>query len=221
MAEQIDSPQVAPVDSSGVETNPPSTDFTTIQVGAPSLPAISRGIVKKTIQEFAAENRIHNCDICAGLNKDIASAKAEVMAFVGGLRTSIEEIFSGTASNPAVEDIKQTIAAAKAKIKLIKKEIEPIQEQIKAMQEYIQKMQEIIQEIQNAPAELAALLQACLAEATGSLQQTMNEVKSLATGTVTEAVAAVVDPIKSEIKEITDTVSATETVSVTQNTPSA
>jgi iron-sulfur cluster repair protein YtfE (RIC family) len=161
------------------------------------------------MQEAAALNREHNCDICAGMNKDLAIAKAEVMLFVGQLRTSIEGIFAGISSNPAVEDIKQQISAVKAKIKLVKKEIEPIQEQIKALQEYAQEMQKLIQEIQNAPAELQALLQACLAEATGSLTSTVNDIKTIATGGIAAEVAAVVDPIKAETDAITDSVTTT------------
>jgi chromosome segregation ATPase len=154
------------------------------------------------------------------LNKDLAIVKAEVMLFVGQLRTSIEALFAGTATNPAVEDIKQQISAVKAKIKLIRKEIEPIQEQIKALLEYAQEMQKLIQEIQNAPAELQALLQACLAEATASLTSTVKEIADIASGGITGAVAAVVDPIKAEIKEITDAAADVQNA-VTTITPPA
>ena len=172
---------------------------------------MARGVVKGTMQEAAALNREHNCDICAGMNKDLAIAKAEVMLFVGQLRTSIEALFAGTSTNPAVEDIKQQISVVKAKIKMVKKEIEPIQEQIKALQEYAKEMQQLIEDIKNAPAALQALLQACLAEATASLTSTVNEIKAIATGGITEAVAAVVDPIKSEVKDITDAANAVTT----------
>lgn len=192
---------LAAVTENGVETDGPKPSTDTKRIGEPSVPAMARGVIKGTLQQAAALNREHNCDICAPLNKDLAIAKAEIMLFVGQLRTAIEELFAGTAINPAVEDIKQQISAVKAKIKLVKKEIEPIQEQIKALQEYAKEMQKLIQEIQNAPAELKALLQACLAEATASLTSTLKEIANIASGGITEAVAAVVDPIKAEITD--------------------
>lgn len=185
------------------------------EVGKPTTAPLARGVFEGTALQKAYKERAHNCDICAGMNKDLAKAKAEVMLFVGGLRTSIEELFAGMSSNPAVEDIKQQISAVKARIKAIKKEIEPIQEQIQAMQEYAQKMQEIIQEIQNAPAELQALLQGCLVEATSSLATTVSEIKEIATGTITGTIAAVVDPIKAEVAAIQDAANqVTDTTSI-------
>jgi len=195
---------LAEVTDNGVETNGPKPSTDTKRIGEPSVPALARGVIKGTLQQAAALNREHNCDICAPVNKELAVVKAEVMIFVGQLRTSIEGIFAGLAANPAVEDIKQQISAVKAKIKLVKKEIEPIQEQIKALQEYAQEMQKLIQEIQNAPAELQALLQACLTEATASLTSTIKEVADIASGGITGAVAAIVDPISAEVKELTD-----------------
>jgi len=182
--------------------------------GKPTTAPLARGVFEGTALEKAYKERAHNCDICAGLNKDLAIARAEVLVFVGGLRKTIDGLFESTASSPAVEDIKQTISAAKAKIKAIQKEIEPVQEQIKAMQEYMKKMQEIIQEIQNAPAELQALLQGCLNEATSSLTATIKEVKALTTDAVTGSINAIVDPIKEQVTQITDAVNTT----VTNNT---
>ena len=193
--------------------------------GEPSLPSMARGVVKDTMQKLAADKREHNCDICAKMNKDIAVAKAEVMTFVGGLRTTIEGLFAGTSSSPAVEDIKQQISAVKAKVKAIKKEIEPIQEQIKAVQEYIQEMQKLIAEIQALPAQLQAMFQSCLAEATSGITQAINEIKS-APNAIASEVKAVAQPaidtanaIKNQVTSIPAAASDVDvTVSVTQNT---
>lgn len=187
--------------------------------GKPITAPLARGKVEGTALEKAYKERAHNCDVCAGLNKDLATAKAEVMLFVGGLRKSIDALFASTSTNPVVEDVKATISAAKAKIKAIQKEIEPIQEQVKALQNYIKKMQEIIQEIQNAPAELQALLQACLAEATSGMTSAINDIKSIQ-GTVTKEVTAVVDTAKSQVADITKTVDDAQSaaVSVTNTT---
>ena len=173
--------------------------------GKPITAPLARGKFEGTALEKAYKERAHNCDVCAGLNKDLAAAKAEVMLFVGGLRKSIDALFEGTSTNPVVEDVKATISAAKAKIKAIKKEIEPIQEQVKALQNYIKKMQEIIEEIKNAPAELQALLQGCLSEATSGLTAAVKEVKSIQ-GAVTKEVTAVVDAAKEQVTDITKTV---------------
>jgi archaellum component FlaC len=173
--------------------------------GKPITAPLARSVFKGTALEKAYKERAHNCDVCAGLNKDLAAAKAEVMLFVGGLRKSIDALFEGTSTNPVVEDVKATISAAKAKIKAIKKEIEPIQEQVKALQNYIKKMQEIIEEIKNAPAELQALLQGCLSEATSGLTAAVKEVKSIQ-GAVTKEVTAVIDTAKQEVADITKTV---------------
>lgn len=188
------------------------------EIGKPLTAPLARGVFEGTALQKAYKERAHNCDICAGVNKDLAKAKAEIMLFVGTLRTSIEALFAGTSTNPAVEDVKQQISAVKARVKAIKKEIEPIQEQIKVLQEYAKKMQEIIEEIRNAPAELQALLQACLTEAISSLNATITEIKSIATGTITETVKAVVEPIKAEVASITDSVNGV-TTAVTNDTP--
>lgn len=203
------------VAADGTKISAPSGVITE-RVGEPSLPSMARGVVKDTMQKLAADSREHNCDICAGLNKDIAVAKAEVMLFVGGIRTTIEGIFAGTSSSPAVEDIKQQISAVKAKVKALKKELEPVQEQIKAVQEYVAEMQRLIAEIQALPAQLQGMFQACLAEATAGLTGAVNDIKAETTGVITEATKAVTDPIKEEIGNITTTVS--EAQSVTANT---
>ena len=184
------------------------------EIGKPLTAPLARGVFEGTALEKAYKERAHNCDICAGMNKDMAKAKAEIMLFVGGLRTTIEGFFAGMAANPAVEDIKQQISSAKARVKAIQKEVEPIQEQIKELQAYAQKMAEIVREIQNAPAELQALLQACLAEATSALTSTITEIKTIATGGITDSIKAVTDPIKAEITTIQDTAA-----SVTNITP--
>jgi archaellum component FlaC len=198
----------------------------TERVGEPSLPSVARGVIKETMQELAAAEREHNCDICAGVNKDIAVAKAEIMLFVGGLRTTIEGLFAGTSSNPAVEDIKQQISAVKAKVKAIKKEIEPIQEQIEAIQAYIKEMQELIAYIQSLPDELQALLQACLSEATAGITQAINEIKSTP-GAIINEVKTAAQPLVDEFNNIEAAVNeipaaATDVVvSVTPTTPEA
>jgi archaellum component FlaC len=195
----------------------------TERVGEPSLPSVARGVIKETMQELAAAKREHNCDICAGVNKDIAVAKAEIMLFVGTLRTTIEGLFAGTSSNPAVEDIKQQISAVKAKVKAIKKEIEPIQEQIKAIQAYIKEMQDLIAYIQSLPGELQAMFQACLSEATAGITQAINEIKSTP-GAIVAEVKAAAQPAIDTVKDVTAAVNsvpaaATDVVvSVTPNT---
>lgn len=196
----------------------PPTGQVQEEPGKPTTAPLARGVFEGTALEKAYKERAHNCDICAGMNKDLAVAKAEVMLFVGGLRKSIDELFASTASNPVVEDIKGNISAAKAKIKALQKELEPVTDQIKALQNYIKKMQEIIQEIQNAPAELQALLQGCLQEATAGLNQAISEIKAITTGAVTETISAVVDPIKQQVSDITTAVTAT-TDTITQITP--
>lgn len=193
------------VASDGSVVTPPSGVITE-RTGEPSLPSMARGVVKDTMQQLAANNREHNCDICSGLNKDIATAKAEVMTFVGELRTSIEGLFAGTSTNPAVEDIKQQIAAVKAKVKSIQKQLQPIQDQIKAVQQYIADMQALIKEIQSLPAQLQTLLQGCLADATKGLTDAVNEAKSVVTDT-TKQVTGIVSDAQQQVGTITQTVS--------------
>ena len=185
--------------------------------GKPITAPLARGVFDKTALQKAYKERAHNCDICAGLNKDLATAKAEIMVFVGGIRKTLDELFQSTAANPVVEDIKQQVAALNAKIKLLRKEIEPVQEQIRAIQNYIKKMQEIINEILSLPAELQQMLQSCLTSATEGLNSAVSEVKSITTGAVTESTKAVTDPIKQQVTEITTAVTDT-TNQVTANT---
>jgi chromosome segregation ATPase len=220
MADQLDS-----IAEQGTVITAP-TNTTWQANNASTLTGGAVGRVKGTMQELAAAKREHNCDICAGVNKDIAVAKAEIMLFVGELRTTIEGLFAGTSSNPAVEDIKQQISAVKAKVKAIKKEIEPIQEQIEAIQAYIKEMQELIAYIQSLPSELQALLQACLSEATAGITQAINEIKSTP--------GAIINEVKSTAQETINTVKDIEAavneipaaatdvvVSVTPTTPEA
>lgn len=177
--------------------------------GKPTTAPLARGVFDKTALQKAYKERAHNCDICAGLNKDLATAKAEIMTYVGGIRKTLDELFQSTATNPVVEDIKQQIAALNAKIKLLKKEIEPVQEQVKAIQNYIKKMQEIINEIMSMPAELQEMLQSCLASATEGLNSAISEVKSITSGAITESTKAVTDPIEQSVTDIKDAVTPT------------
>ena len=178
--------------------------------GKPTTAPLARGVFEGTALQKAYKERAHNCDICAGMNKDIAIAKAKAMLLVGDLRKAIEGIFASTASSPMVEDIKQQISSAKAKIKNVQKEVKAAQDQIRELQAYAQKMQEIIQEIQNAPAELAALLQGCLEEATAGLASTMAQIKSIATD-VTKEVVKIGTDAASQVTTIVDSIPTANT----------
>ena len=167
-------------------------------VGEPVTPPSARGIVKNTLQGIAANNRTHNCDVCSSLNKDVAALKSQVMGIVKQIRTAIEGLFASAASNPVVEEAKQTIEALKAKAKLIKKEIQPIIDEIKAYQQYIKDLQELIAYIQSLPAELQQLLASCLAEATDSLKEAL-AVKA----TLTDQSAALT-AIQKEVQTVID-----------------
>jgi iron-sulfur cluster repair protein YtfE (RIC family) len=180
------------------------------KVGEPITAPLARGVFEGTALQKAYKERAHNCDICAGMNKDIAMAKAKAMLMVGQLRTTLEGIFSSTASNPMVEDIKSQISAAKAKIKDVQKEIKAAQDQIKELQAYAQKMQDIIQEIQNAPAELQALLQGCLEQATAGLSTTMDQIKSIATDTTKEVLKIGTDAV-AQVTTIVDSIPTANT----------
>jgi hypothetical protein len=167
-------------------------------VGQPTNSPSARGVVKNTLQGIAANNRVHNCDVCSSLNKDVAALKSEVMGIVKAIRTALEGLFASTASNPIVEEAKQIIEALKAKVELIKKEIKPIIDEIKAYQQYIKDLQELIAYIQTLPAELQQLLASCLTEATGSLKQAL-AVKE----TLTDQSAVLVS-IQKEVQTVID-----------------
>ena len=152
----------------------PPTGVVLETVGQPTNSPSARGIVKNTLQGIAANNRIHNCDVCSGLNKDVAVLKSKVMGIVKDIRTALEGLFASASSNPIVEEAKQTIEALKAKVKLVQKEIKPIVDEIKAYQQYIKDLQDLIAYIQSLPAELQQLFAACLAEATGSLKDALS-----------------------------------------------
>jgi len=143
-------------------------------VGQPTNSPSARGVVKNTLQGIAANNRVHNCDVCSSLNKDVAALKSQVMGIVKEIRLAAEGLFAAAEANPMVEEAKQTIAALKAKAKLIKKEIQPIIDEIKAYQQYIKDLQELIAYIQTLPAELQKIFASCLAEATGSLKEALS-----------------------------------------------
>ena len=143
-------------------------------VGQPTNSPSARGVVKNTLQGIAANNRVHNCDVCSGLNKDVAALKSEVMGIVKEIRLAAEGLFASAEANPMVEEAKQTIAALKAKVKLVQKEIQPIIDEIKAYQQYIKDLQELIAYIQTLPAELQKVFASCLTEATGSLKDALS-----------------------------------------------
>jgi len=143
-------------------------------VGQPTNSPSARGVVTNTLQGIAANNRIHNCDVCSGLNKDVAALKSSVMGVVKDIRLAAEGLFAGAEANPMVEEAKQAIAALKAKVKLVKKELQPIIDEIKAYQQYIKDLQELIAYIQTLPAELQKVFASCLAEATGSLKDALS-----------------------------------------------
>jgi hypothetical protein len=183
----------------------PPTGVILETVGQPTNSPSARGVVKNTLQGIAANNRVHNCDVCSGLNKDIAVLKSQVMGIVKQIRTALEGLFASTASNPVVEEAKQTIEALKAKAKLIKKEIQPIIDEIKAYQQYIKDLQELIAYIQSLPAELQQLLASCLTEATGSLKDALSV--SAALTDQTAALAAIQKEVQTVIDLKTDVAS--------------
>jgi len=143
-------------------------------VGQPTVPPIARSVVSKTSQGAAANNRIHNCDICAGLDKDVAVLKSKVMGVVKSLRLAAEALFAGASTTPIVEEAKATIKALKQKIKLIQKELKPIVDEIKAYQAYIAYLKKLIAYINSLPAELQKLYAQCLSEAQSSLTQALS-----------------------------------------------
>jgi hypothetical protein len=176
----------------------PPTGVVLETVGQPTNSPSARGVVKNTLQGIAANNRVHNCDVCSGLNKDVAALKSKVMGIVKQIRTALEGLFASTASNPLVEEAKQTVEALKAKVKLIQKEIKPIVDEIKAYQQYIKDLQELIAYIQSLPAELQQLLASCLAEATGSLKDALSVSAALTDQ------SAVLTEIQKEVQTVID-----------------
>ena len=176
----------------------PPTGVVLETVGQPTNSPSARGVVKNTLQGIAAKNRIHNCNVCSSLNKDVAVLKSKVMGIVKKIRTAIEGLFASTASNPVVEEAKQTIEALKAKAKLIQKEIQPIIDEIKVYQQYIKDLQEEIAYIQSLPAELQQIFAACLAESTSALKDAL----SVST-TLTDQTAALT-AIQKEVQTVID-----------------
>lgn len=172
---------IALTDKNGQETNGPVPAANTAapSKGEPTLPRLARGKVAGTTLALAALAQEHNCDICAPLNKYIATAKAEIMTFVSELRTEIEAMFSGMDSNPAVGEIKQEVTALVAKAKLLRKELQPLVDEAKAIQEYIKETQALIAEIQAASAAAQALLAGCLQDALGGLAQAKEQLTTL------------------------------------------
>jgi DNA repair exonuclease SbcCD ATPase subunit len=162
-------------------------------------------VVKNTLQGIAANNRVHNCDICSGLNKDVAALKSSVMGIVKDIRLAAEGLFASAEANPMVEEAKQTIAALKAKAKLVQKEIQPIVDEIKAYQQYIKDLQELIAYILTLPEELQKVFASCLAEATGSLKDALFVSADLTDQT--EALTAAKAEIQSAIDLKTDVAS--------------
>jgi hypothetical protein len=138
-------------------------------VGEPTNSPSSRGVVQNTLQGQAADNRTHNCDICSGLNKDIAEIKSSIMTTVKDLRLAAEAAFAGSEANPVIESAKESIETLKAEAKLIQKELQPVIDEVKAYEQYIKDLQDLIAYIKNLPAELIGIFTKCLSEATNSL----------------------------------------------------
>jgi prefoldin subunit 5 len=178
-------------------------------IGQPTVPPIARSIVANTSQGAAANNRVHNCDICAELNKDVAVLKSKVMGFVKSLRLAAEGLFAGSASTPFVEEAKQKIKALRAKIKLIQKELKPIIDEIKAYQAYIEYLQKLIAYINSLPAELQKLYSQCLSEAMASLKQALSV--SAALTDATNTLNAAVSEAETAISTATSAASGEET----------
>ena len=158
-------------------------------VGQPTVPPIARSVVSNTSQGAAANNRVHNCDICAGLDKDVAVLKSKVMGFVKQLRLATEALFAGYGTNPLVEQAKATVKALKQKIKLIQKELKAITDEIKAYKAYIDYLKKLIAYINSLPAELQKIFAQCLSEATASLSQALSAQASLVDASASLAAA--------------------------------
>ena len=171
-------------------------------VGEPTNSPSSRGVVQNTLQGQAADNRTHNCDICSGLNKDVAALKSEVMGIVKQIRVAAQSLFAGSQANPAVESAKEAIETLKAEAKLIKKELQPIIDEVKAYQQYIKDLQELIASIKNLPEELKGIFAKCLTEATSSLTDALAIESTLTDQTA--ALTAAQEEIETVITSITD-----------------
>jgi hypothetical protein len=181
-------------------------------VGQPTNSPMSRSVVENTLQGQAANNRTHNCDICSGLNKDIAEVKSSIMSVVKDARTTAEAAFASSEANPIVESAKETIETLKAEAKLIKKELQPIIDEVKAYEQYIKDLKDLIAYIQNLPTELQGIFAKCLSDATNSLKDALAVKSTLTdqTATLTAAQAEVESAISSKTDIVNGNVTTIE-----------
>jgi hypothetical protein len=146
----------------------------TRSVGQPTTAPISRGVYESSTISVADANIEHVCDFKKKLRYDIAIAKLQIYEFVQKAREAIKAFFTALSPGPMSTAIQSAINQIKEILKMIKKVADFVNDVAIAIADFIKYCTELITYIVSLPAQLAALLQKCLQEFTGALQEALS-----------------------------------------------
>lgn len=195
-----------------VETAPKPIDgVVTDRKDEPSFPAAGREVLTNTGIAVSNNNRIHICDVVAGMDLGIASLKSKVSGLISEIRIAVEALFDGLSPNIATESTTQQAKVIKAKLDNLKKELKKITDEIAAVKAYIKYVQDLIDYINKLPAELQKMYAECLSQATKDLTTYTDKLKTLETSTTATIKTAA-------IATVTDTITVTENTTTSNST---
>jgi len=147
--------------------------------GKPTTPPLARGIVANTAIAKTNSDRVHVCDISAGIKYNIALVSLQIKQVVQAIRTALAALWKSTSSSPFADEVRAAAKAIQAQFKIIQKYAKDIKSKLSAIQNYIQQVKKLIAYIESLPTKLAALFAQCLSEATAALKDSINNAQSI------------------------------------------
>lgn len=214
MANNIEGPNLAPTNASGIETNSPTVINSNDSAvsGGPTTPALSRGVVANTSISVSNSNLAHVCDLPNGIKFEIAKLTISVSGLINDIRIQIQALWESTKSSPFGDEIRSAIKTVQAKVKVIQKFLRDNLGPQSDIAKFIQSLQELIVYIATLPARIAALLQQCLSDATKGIREAIDLGSSIQSQIqVGNILAADVDVVLKEALA-TDATSVTTTI---------
>lgn len=177
----LDQPNIAPKQKNGKETNPPKAassspnSSSVAQKDGPSLPKNTQGVLRDTLTEWNNAIPTAGCPIKLPNLYNKIQTKFKLFPEVEANRVKEWAKKLGEFMAPIVEVIDNAIKALKQIMKEIQDYIKEMMDLFNEIKEWVQLTQEFISFVLSLPARLAQLIQNCLKELVGNVQQFVSD----------------------------------------------
>ena len=144
----------------------PALNIFTQIPGQPSTPLLNRGVVGGTAVGVANKNRVHVCDISAGMRRAAAITRAALGMLMKGIRAAVKAILAALGFSPDSESSRFIELAKKIKrgIDYVRRFIDMINDYALIVVYYAKQVRAMIDWILSLPKILAEMLAGCLNE---------------------------------------------------------